>query len=96
MVSVGYRLAPEHPFPAAFDDVRHVVEWVADGGLGWSPPHLGLGGDSAGGNLSAAVSTYARDNGGPPIDFQLLLYPRSACRSTPRRWASSAPTRGSA
>jgi len=75
VVSVGYRLAPEHPFPAAFDDVSTVAAWVARGGLGWNPPRLGLGGDSAGGNLSAAVSTHARDTDTMRIDFQLLLYP---------------------
>lgn len=75
VVSVGYRLAPEHPFPAAFDDVHAVAAWVADGGLGYVPETLALGGDSAGGNLSAGLSTYLRDNGGPRIDFQLLLYP---------------------
>ncbi len=75
VVSVGYRLAPEHPFPAAFDDVWDVAAWVAAGGLGWIPPRLGLGGDSAGGNLSAGVSTHARDTRAMRIDFQLLLYP---------------------
>lgn len=75
VVSVGYRLAPEHPFPAAFEDVYGVVDWVASGGLGWTPSRLALAGDSAGGNLSAAVSTHARDVDGPAIDFQVLLYP---------------------
>ncbi len=75
VVSVGYRLAPEHPFPAAFDDVWNVVRWVADGGVGWRPPRLALSGDSAGGNLSAAVSMHARDTRAMTIDFQLLLYP---------------------
>jgi acetyl esterase len=75
VVSVGYRLAPEHPFPAAFDDVWHVASWAARGGLGWVPPALALGGDSAGGNLSAGVATHARDTGAFRIDFQLLLYP---------------------
>lgn len=75
VASVGYRLAPEHPFPAAFDDVWRVTEWVARGGLGWVPTRVALGGDSAGGNLSAAVSTHARDTGALRVDFQMLLYP---------------------
>lgn len=75
VVSVGYRLAPEHPFPAAFDDVWDVAAWISAGGLGWIPACLALGGDSAGGNLSAGVSTHARDTGAMRIDFQLLLYP---------------------
>jgi len=75
VVSVGYRLAPEHPFPAAFDDVWTVATWAGDGGLGRVPPRLALGGDSAGGNLSAGVATHARDHEGPRVDFQLLLYP---------------------
>lgn len=75
VVSVGYRLAPEHPFPAAFDDVWAVCAWAADGGLGWRPPRLGVGGDSAGGNLSAGVALEARDTGRFHLDLQLLLYP---------------------
>lgn len=75
VVSVDYRLAPEHPFPAAFDDMWTVASWVAGGGLGWVPPRLALGGDSAGGSLSAGVSAHARDHGGLRVDFQVLLYP---------------------
>ena len=75
VVSVGYRLAPEHPFPAPFEDVWAVVVWAADGGLGWNPPRLAVAGDSAGGNLAAGVALHARDEGGPRIDLQLLLYP---------------------
>ena len=75
VVSVDYRLAPEHPFPAAFDDVWAVATWVDGGGLGWVPPSLAIGGDSAGGNIAAGVSTHARDHGGLRVDFQLLLYP---------------------
>lgn len=75
VVSVGYRLAPEHRFPAAFDDVWDVVAWAAGGGLGHTPPRLGVGGDSAGGNLSAAVALRARDTAAFGVDLQLLLYP---------------------
>lgn len=75
VVSVGYRLAPEHPFPAAFDDVWAVTAWAADGGLGWVPSRLAVGGDSAGGNLAAGIALTARDTGRFSLDLQLLLYP---------------------
>ena len=77
VVSVGYRLAPEHVYPAALDDSYAAVEWVhshaAD--IGGDATRLAVGGDSAGGNLAAAVSLKARDLAGPPIVFQLLIYP---------------------
>jgi acetyl esterase len=77
VISVEYRLAPENPFPAGFDDCCSVVRWADDcrtelGGL--DVPLVVLG-DSAGGNLAAAVSLWARDNSGPRIDLQILLYP---------------------
>jgi len=75
VVSVGYRLAPEDPFPAAFDDVWAVTRWVADSGLGWQPTRLAVAGDSAGGNLAASIALEARDTGRVHIDLQLLLYP---------------------
>lgn len=75
VVSVGYRLAPEHIFPAAFEDMWAVTSWAAAGGLGWTPERLAVGGDSAGGNLAAAVALHARDTGTVSIDLQLLLYP---------------------
>jgi acetyl esterase len=75
VVSVGYRLAPEHPFPAAFDDTYAVVRWVAGGGLGWRPARLAVGGDSAGGNIAAGIALHARDTGEVHLDLQLLLYP---------------------
>lgn len=76
VVSVDYRLAPEHPFPAPLDDVSAVLRWVHDHAdeLG-APPRIAVGGDSAGGNLSAAAALRARDEGGPPLAFQLLVYP---------------------
>ncbi|WP_326546904.1 alpha/beta hydrolase [Mycolicibacterium sp. ND9-15] len=77
VVSVDYRLAPEHPFPAAVDDVWAVTQWVAERAeeLEADADRLAVAGDSAGGNLAAVVSQLARDAGGPTIRFQLLWYP---------------------
>src|SRR5262249_27090428 len=77
VISVDYRLAPEHKFPAAVDDALGATEWIAahGGALGIDPSRLAVGGDSAGGNLAAAVALAARDRGGPRLRFQLLLYP---------------------
>ena len=77
VVSVDYRLAPEHRFPAAAEDCYHATAWVArnvarfDGDQG----RLAVAGDSAGGNLAAVVCQMARDRDGPRIAFQLLVYP---------------------
>lgn len=76
VVSVDYRMAPEHRYPAAVVDSYAATCWVADnaeslGGNG----KLAVGGESAGGNLAAVVSLKARDEAGPAIDFQLLAYP---------------------
>ncbi|MDH4561225.1 alpha/beta hydrolase [Pseudomonas sp. BN411] len=80
LVSVDYRLAPEHSFPAAIDDAYAALTWVSDALPRWfgSPLPLVVGGDSAGGNLSAVVSIMARDRQGPSITAQLLLYPSTA------------------
>jgi acetyl esterase len=77
VVAVDYRLAPEHPFPAAVDDSFAALQWVADnaGELGVDANRIAVGGDSAGGNLSAVVSQIAKDKGGPRVAFQLLIYP---------------------
>jgi acetyl esterase len=77
VLSVDYRLAPEHKFPAAVDDAFAALAWAADGGAahGIDGRQLAVGGDSAGGNLAAVVSILARDQGGPAVSFQLLIYP---------------------
>jgi acetyl esterase len=77
VVAVDYRLAPEHPYPAAVEDCWAALEWVAAEApaLGIDGRALAVGGDSAGGNLAAVVARRARDAGGPPLCFQLLVYP---------------------
>jgi len=74
---VDYRLAPEHPFPAAIDDALAAFRWAAENAasLAADADRIAVGGDSAGGNLAAAVCLAARDEGGPEPAFQLLLYP---------------------
>jgi acetyl esterase len=77
VVAVDYRLAPEHRFPAAFDDALAATYWVAREAkaLKIDASRLAVGGDSAGGNLAAAVAIAARDHGDLPIAYQLLIYP---------------------
>jgi acetyl esterase len=77
VVSVGYRLAPEHPFPAGLDDCFGVVRWAAENGeaLGWDGGTLAVAGDSSGGTYVAAVAALARDAGFDRITHQVLYYP---------------------
>lgn len=77
VVSVEYRLAPEHKFPAPLDDCYAALLWVAAeaASIGVDRARLAVGGDSAGGNLAAAVTMRARDEGGPALRHQLLVYP---------------------
>jgi acetyl esterase/lipase len=80
VVSVAYRLAPEHKFPAAVEDSFAALEWTARhaADLGADPKRLAIGGDSAGGNLAAVCAILARDAGFPSLVMQLLVYPRTA------------------
>jgi acetyl esterase len=77
VVALEYRLAPEHKFPAALEDCYAATCWVAanTAAIGGDPRRIAIGGDSAGGNLTAVVSQMARDRGGPALVYQLLVYP---------------------
>ena len=77
VMSVDYRLAPEHPFPAAVEDAYYAALWAASNAsaVGGDPCRVAVGGDSAGGNLAAVVAHLARDRGAPALKFQLLIYP---------------------
>jgi len=87
VVSVEYRLAPEHPYPAAIDDAWAAAQWVAEHGseISADASRLAVAGDSAGGNISAVIAQRSRDTGGPPILFQLLWYPATL-------WDTSLPS----
>ena len=91
VVSVDYRLAPETKFPGAADDCYAATQWAvqhaADHG---DPDRIAVGGDSAGGNLAAAVSLMARDRRGPSLAFQLLVYPVTHCNYTTSSYQSFA------
>jgi acetyl esterase/lipase len=95
VVSAGYRLAPEHPYPAGFDDCYATLLWVTDNAsdLGGDPSRIGVAGTSAGGGLAAAVALRARDECGPELALQLLVYPTldSRMQSPSAREFSSTP-----
>ena len=77
VVSVDYRMAPEHLFPAAYDDSLAALRWTVDNArlLNIDATRVSVGGDSAGGNLAAAVAIAARDSGSPALKAQILVYP---------------------
>ena len=77
VISVDYRMAPEHMFPAAVDDCcrRDEIRVRQRRGAGHRPGKVAVGGDSAGGNLAAVMALMARDGTLPPLAFQLLIYP---------------------
>ena len=81
VLSVDYRLAPEHPFPAAVDDAFAAVEWAHANAaaLNCDPTRLGVAGSSSGGNLAAVCTILARDRGGPDLRHQWLVYPVTDC-----------------
>lgn len=86
VVSVDYRLAPEHPFPAGLEDCYAALRWLADHAaeLGVDPTRIAVAGDSAGGGLTATVCQVALDRGGPTVAFQAMKYPMLDHRSTLR------------
>ncbi len=96
VVAVDYRLAPEHRFPAAIDDSAAALKWVSDNaaGLGIAPGRIGVGGDSAGGNLAAVLALMGRDGTAPATMFQALIYPvldLTASSDSYRRVTSGVP-----
>jgi len=88
IVSVDYRLAPKHPFPAALDDAYAVTRWVADHAkeIGGDATRIAVGGDSAGGNLAAVVALIAHDRRAPVLVYQVLLYPNTDATMSSASW----------
>ncbi|HJQ43445.1 MAG TPA: alpha/beta hydrolase [Jatrophihabitantaceae bacterium] len=91
VISVGYRLAPEDPFPAGPDDCFAALRWVIDHAesLGGDASRVAIGGDSAGGNLAAITAIQARDEG-VALKFQLLVYPVTDCTMTSSSYTENA------
>ena len=82
VIAVDYRLAPEHPFPAAPNDAYYATSWISGNAKKWNgdAKKLTVGGDSAGGNLAAAVALMSKENGGPKISNLIMLYPATDMR----------------
>ena len=87
VLAIDYRLAPEHPFPAAVEDARRALAFAHEhaGALGADPQRVAIGGDSAGGNLAAVAAQIAKADGGPGAAMQMLIYPST---DISRRWPS--------
>ncbi len=85
VIAAGYRLSPEHKFPVAVHDCYDAVAWIAEHAEQWGidAGRLAVGGDSAGGNLAAAVTLLARQRGGPSLAAQLLVYPNTCYVADP-------------
>ena len=88
VIYVDYRLAPENQFPAGLEDVYATLTWAADNafGIGGDADNIAVSGDSAGGNLAAAVGLLARDRGGPKIVAQWLMYPTLSHKMDTGSW----------
>ncbi|MBB2917076.1 alpha/beta hydrolase [Cupriavidus alkaliphilus] len=99
VLSVDYRLSPEHPFPAGLDDTYATLVWAVGNAaeIGGDADRIAVAGDSAGGNLVAALALLARDRGGPAIIAQWLMYPMLSNKMETHSWqrlgASNFPTR---
>jgi len=91
VISVDYRLGPEHRFPAAVDDTLAALRWIHANAsaLAIDPRRIAVGGDSAGGNLSAVAALVLRDAGGPKLALQLLIYPATDFRCNTRSHAEN-------
>ncbi len=88
IVSVGYRLAPDYPFPAAPEDAYAATKWVSEHAAEFhaDPARLAVAGDGAGGNLAAVAAQMARDRGGPEVRYQVLVYPYTSVSMLTVSW----------
>ena len=90
VVGLSYRLAPEHPFPAGLEDCQDVLQWMVDKQpQGLDPHRLAVGGESAGGNLAAALCISNRDGAGHPVLHQTIVYPFTDTTLTSTDWDTS-------